>query len=83
MKLSNGLIIVNYLRIIFFYKYDKNTKTLEKIDGYIPGKEIHNIWEMRADIILMENYPILILFNYKTKQKKSIRLTKNYSRYIR
>ena len=81
LKLSNGLILVNYGTIIFFYKYDKNSKILEKIDEYITGKEIFNIWEMRDDNILMENYPRLILFNYKTKQEKSIQLAKDYSRY--
>ena len=81
LKLSNGLILVNYGTIIFFYKYDKNSKILEKFDEYITGKNIFNIWEMKGDNILMENYPKLILFNYKTKQEKSIQLAKDYNRY--
>lgn len=85
LKLSNGLILKNYEKIIFLYKYDKDKKTLEKINEINIGCSITKgiIWEMSDDNILIEDYPQLFLFNYKTKQEKLVKLAKDYSYYTK
>lgn len=83
-KLSNGLIAVNTYCETLFYKYDKINKKIKLVDKYEYKLEnnlaVYGMWEIHNEFLLFDIPKItdLRLFNYKTKETKTIKLAKNY-----
>ena len=79
LKLSNGLIIINFSNNIMIFNYDKKNKKLIKKDEFIHS-EIKDISIINNENILISDSTSVYKLNLNKKEIRKMRIDKDYSR---
>ena len=85
IKLSNGLIALNNLSNIFFFKYDEKNKSLEKVDKLKTASFSDFFWETKDGNIIIANINDVIIYDknksIQTRMKFDNKLGCHYNFY--